>query len=156
LGLVVNTDGAGSGKEFEQIEDLYQGGVLADVTDKGIVDNRFHPGKKVHKAYFTWVVAEEDSDGKNKRVFQSFTVSLNPKATLRKLYKELTGKKDEDIDAMKSLDLDSLIGTKRMLVLSKEDGENGKPFIKITATMAIKKGQTAPDIPADFVRKQDR
>jgi hypothetical protein len=41
--------------------------------------------------------------------------------------------------------------------MSKEDGDNGKPFIKITATMPVKKGgPTAPDVPADFVRKQDQ
>jgi len=154
VGLLVKVDG--SNKEFELVEDLLQPGVLADVVDKGEVENTFKPGTKVHKAYFVWIVVEEDSDGNNKRVFQSFTVSMNPKATLRKLYKSLTGKTDEEIDAMDNVDLEALIGTKRMLVMSKEDGDNGKPYVKITATMPLKRGQTAPDIPADFVRKQDK
>lgn len=155
MGLSVQIDGGG--KDFELVEDMIQGAVLADIVDKGIVDNKFKPGTKVHKCYFVWIMSEEDSDGKNKRVFESFTVSMNEKATLRKRYKELTGKKDEDIKAMKSaIELDSLIGIQRMLVLSKEDGDNGKPFVKVTATMPLKKGQTAPAIPSDFVRKQDQ
>ena len=154
MGLSVQIDGGG--KEFELVDDLIQGAVLADIVDKGMVDNRYKPGTKVHKCYFVWIMSEEDSDGKPKRVFESFTVSMNSKATLRKRYKELTGKKDADIDAGPAIDLDSLIGTKRVLVLSKEDGDNGKPYVKVTATMPLKKGQTAPDIPADFVRKQDR
>lgn len=154
MGLSVDIKGAS--KDFEPIEEMIQGAVLADIFDKGMVDNKFEPGTKVHKCAFTWIVQEEDSEGRNKRVFESFTVSMNSKATLRKRYKELTGLKDEAIDAMKTIELDSLIGTKRILVLSKEDGDNGKPYIKITATMPVKKGQSAPDIPADFVRKEDR
>jgi hypothetical protein len=164
VGLTV--DISGGGKDFEQVEDLIQNAVLADIVDKGLVPNKYkkaEPGKPepmVHKCYFVWIVAEEDSDGKNKRVFESFTVSLDGKATLRKRYKELTGKKDEDLEAMKAnkqkADLDALIGAKRKLVLSKEDGSNGKPFIKVQATMPVKKGEATPDIPADFVRKQDR
>jgi hypothetical protein len=156
VGLSVQIDGPG--RDFEPIEDLIQGAVLADIVDKGLVDNRFKPGKKVHKCYFVWILAEEDTDGKNKRVFESFTVSMNSKATLRKRYKELTGKKDEEVDAMDNVELDPLLGIKRMLVLSKEDPaeKGGKPFIKVQATMPLKKGQNAPDIPADFVRKQDQ
>jgi hypothetical protein len=42
-------------------------------------------------------------------------------------------------------------------VLTEEDGkEAGRKFIKVTATMPLKKGQVAPEIPADFVRKQDQ
>lgn len=154
MGLSVDIKGAS--KDFELVEDMIQGAVLADIVDKGMVDNKFKPGTKVHKCYFVWIVQEEDSEGKQKRVFESFTVSMNSKATLRKRYKELTGQKDEAIDALKTIDLDALIGTKRILVLSKEDGDNGKSFIKVTATMPVKKGQSAPDIPADFVRKQDQ
>lgn len=154
MGLSVQIDAGG--KDFEAVEDMLQGGVLADIVDKGLVDNKFKPGTKVHKCYFVWLVSEEDTDGRNKRVFESFTVSMHQKATLRKRYKELTGKKDEDIDAMTSIDLDSLIGSKRYLVLSQEDGDNGKTFLKVTATMPLKKGQSAPDIPEDFIRKDDK
>src|SRR5581483_3372274 len=132
---------------------MIQPGVLADIVDKGQVPNKFKPGTTQHKCYFVWIVAEEDSDGNPKRVFESFTVSLNEKATLRKRLKEFGF---TNFEAGKPFNLDSLIGTKRVLVLSAEDGQDGRQFIKVTATMPLKKGQTAPDIPADFVRKQDK
>lgn len=162
MGLSVQIDGGG--KEFELVEDMIQGAVLADVVDKGMVPNKFkkpepgQPQPMQHKCYFVWIMAEEDSEGRNKRVFESFTVSMNEKATLRKRLKEfgLTDAKVADLKAEgKSVELDSYIGTKRTLVLSKEDGDNGS-FIKVTATMPLKKGMSAPDVPADFVRKQDQ
>lgn len=140
-------------KDFEQVTEMIQPGVLADIVDKGQVPNKFKPGTTQHKCYFVWIVAEEDSDGRNKRVFESFTVSLHEKAGLRKRLKEMGY---TDFQPGVPFDLEQLIGTKRTLVLSAEDSENGKPFIKVTATMALRKGQASVDIPADFVRKQDR
>ena len=150
MGLSVSIDNT---KEFEAVTEMIQPGVLADIVDKGQVPNKFKPGTTQHKCYFMWIVAEEDSEGRNKRVFESFTVSLNEKARLRARLKELGYK---DFAPGQPFDLDSLIGTKRMLVLAAEDGENGKTFIKVTATMAMKKNQPGVDIPSDFVRKQDQ
>lgn len=157
MALVVQIDGGG--KDFEVVEDMIQGAVLADIVDKGMVDNKkFKPGTKVHKCYFVWILNEEDTDGKNKRVFESFTVSMNPKSSMYKRVGQLLGKTAEELAEMGNIELDSLIGTKRLLVLTKEDSKEkgGKPFIKVTAVMPLKKGQTAPDIPADFVRKEDK
>ena len=42
-----------------------------------------------HKCYFVWIVAEEDNEGRNKRVFESFTVSLHEKSRLRARLKEM-------------------------------------------------------------------
>lgn len=139
--------------EFEPVTEMIQPGVIADVVDKGLVPNKFKPGTMQHKCYFVWIVAEEDSEGRPKRVFESFTVSLNEKSRLRARLKELGYK---DFEPGKPFELDSLIGTQRMLVLAAEDGENGKTYIKITATMALKKGQQPVKVPADFIRKQDQ
>ena len=152
MSLEVQIDGGG--KEFEVVTEMIQPGVIADIVDKGMVDNKFKPGTQQHKCYFVWIVAEEDTEGRNKRVFQSFTVSLNEKSSLRKFLKTLGY---TEFEAGKPFQLDTLIGTKRMLVLSQEDGnDGGKPFLKITATMALKKGQSGVDVPADFIRKQDQ
>lgn len=160
MGIVAKIDAGG--KEFEPVTDMIQPAVLADIVDKGLVPNKFQkaePGKPQpmqHKCYFVWLVAEEDSDGRNKRVFESFTVSLNEKATLRKRLKDfgLTDAKLAELKAAgQSVDLDQYLGTARMLVLSEEDGQDGKKYVRITATMPLKKGQVAPEIPSDFVRK---
>jgi hypothetical protein len=152
VGLSVQIDGGG--KDFEQVTEMIQPGVLADIVDKGMVPNKFKPGTEQHKCYFVWIVAETDTEDRNKRVFQSFTVSLNEKSSLRKFLGTLGYK---EFDPKVAFDLESLIGTKRMLVLSQEDGtDGGKPFIKITATMPLKKNQPGVDIPSDFVRRQDQ
>ena len=159
MGITAQVDSS-TNKDFEPVQELIQPGVLADIVDKGMVPNTFKPagpdGKPSmqHKCYFVWIVAEEDSEGRNKRVFQSFTVSLDEKANLRKFLGTL-GYKTFDKGA--KFDLDTLIGLQRMLVLSVEDGRNGgKPFVSITATMAMKAGAAGVTIPKDFVRKQDQ
>jgi hypothetical protein len=149
VGLEVSIDNR---KDFEVVTEMIQPAVLADIVDKGMVPGKF--GTK-HKCYLVWIVSEEDTEGRNKRVFESFTVSLHEKARLRKRVKELRGK---DVEAGEKLDLDSLIGTTRVLVMSQEDSteKDGKPFIQVIATQPIKKGMVAPSIPADFIRKKDK
>jgi len=148
MGVVASAQG--EGKKFEQPQEMIQQAILADVVDKGMVPNKFKPGTMQHKAYFTWILEEVDSDGKNKRVFDGFTVSLHEKASLRKRLKEFGAKIEKDT----KLDLDTYIGTKRTLVLSTEDGNDGEQYVRILATKPPQgKGV---EIPADFVRKQDK
>lgn len=155
----VTATAKGEGKNFELATEMIQQAVLVDVVDKGEVPNKFKPGTTQHKAYFVWILEELDSDGKNKRVFQGFTVSLHEKATLRKFVKDfgcvITKSKDgaELFDGKADVDLDKYIGLKRTLVMSTEDGDTG-PFIKILATQKPK--GAGVDAPADFVRKQDQ
>lgn len=153
MGLTVQIDGGG--KEFEAVTEMLQGGTIVDVVDKGMVEVSYagEAPKKVHKCYIVWLLSEEDTEGRSKRAFQSFTVSLNEKASLRKF---LAGLGYKEFDKEKPFDLDVIIGTKRLLVMSEEDGRDGGKYVRITANMALKKGQTAPDIPKDFVRKQDQ
>lgn len=167
MGVVASSQG--EGKKFEQATEMIQQAVIADVVDKGMVDNKFKPGTKQHKAYFTWILEELDSEGKNKRVFQGFTVSLHEKSTLRKTLKgfgmEVTkapaGTKGPDgknvtelFNGQVNVDLDEYIGTARTLLMSTEDGDNGEPYIKILGSQKpVGKGMS---IPKDFVRKQDQ
>lgn len=149
MGLIASVDNR---KDFEPITEMIQPGVLADIVDKGEVPNKFKPGTVQPKCMFVWILAEEDSEGRNKRVFETFTVSLNEKATLRKRLKDF-GK--TEYAKGETLELDQFIGQKRMLVMAEEDGDNGKKFVKVTATMKLTKGQNV-DIPKEFVRRQDQ
>lgn len=146
----IKASAQGESKNFELATEMIQQAVLADVVDKGMVPNKFKAGAMQHKCYFVWILEEVDGDNRNKRVFESFTVSLHEKATLRKRLKEL----GVAINADTELDLDTLIGTKRTLVMSTEDGADGGQFIKILATQ--KPQGKGVDIPKDFVRKQDQ
>jgi hypothetical protein len=162
MGVVASA--SGEGKKFELAQEMIQQAVLADVVDKGMQPNSYKPGTTQHKAYFVWILEETDGEGRNKRAFQSFTVSLTKtkagkESNLRKTLKEFgaqftpgpNGK--ELIDGVEGVDLDKYIGTKRTLVMSTEDGTDG-PYIKILATQ--KPQGAGVDIPADFVRKQDQ
>jgi hypothetical protein len=151
------------GKDFEDVSEMIQQAILADIVDKGDVPNKFKPGTTQHKAYFVWILAELDSEGRNKRAFQSFTVSLHEKASLRKILKEFGVKvtkdpanpKQELFNGQSDIDLEGFIGTARTLVMSLEDStDGGKPFLRILATQ--KPQGPAVEIPADFKRKQDQ
>ena len=139
-------------KEFEAVTEMIQPAVLADVVDKGEQPNPFKPGTTRPRGYFCWIVAEQDAGGRNKRVFESFTLSLKgDRSALKARLKEL-GKLPKEGE---KLQLESLIGIQRTLVLAEEDSKTpgGKPFIKITATM---KPTAVVEIPGDFVRAKDK
>jgi hypothetical protein len=155
MGLQVSIDST-SKFEREPIQNMIQPGVLADVVDKGIVEVTYAgETKKQHKCYIVWLLEELDGEGRNKRVFQNFTLSLHEKATLRKFLGTLGLK---EFVPGKPFDLDTLIGTKRMLVLSEEDSTTkpGEKYVRVTGTTALPKGNKGVEIPADFVRAQDR
>lgn len=161
MGIVASAKG-GEQKNFELATEMIQQGVIADLVDKGMVEVTYQgKTKKQHKAYFVWVLEELDSEGRNKRAFQSFTVSLGEKATLRKIVKEFGVKitkdpanpKQELFDGQSGVELEQYIGLQRTLVMSTEDGTTG-PYLKILATQKAS-GKTL-EIPADFKRKQDQ
>jgi hypothetical protein len=168
MGIVASAQG-GQQKDFEKVSDMIQQAVLADVVDKGDVQVTYAgKTKTVHKAYFVWILEELDSEGRNKRAFDSFAVSLNKskqgkESNLRKRLKEFgavftidPATKKDLIDGKEGVDLDKYIGTKRTLVMSLEDSSTpgGDPFLKILATQ--KPSGSGVEIPADFVRKQDK
>lgn len=150
LSLEVSLDAK---KKFEKPTELIQNGVIADVTDKGMVTSTYAGKTKTqHKAYFTWILEEKDGEGRNKRVFQSFTVSLHEKATLRKMLKEF----GIEVKEGEKFQLESLLNLQRRLILTIEDAKEpgGDPFVKILATQ--KPSGKPVEIPSDFTRKKDR
>jgi hypothetical protein len=138
-------------KAYELVSEGMHAAVLADVVDLGLVDTDF--GKK-HKGMFVYFVEERDSEGKQKRMFQRFTVSLNAKATLVKILAQL-GIKVEGAEA----DLDALVlGKQVQLLISHADGDGqnkGRKFANITAITKPQVGQNVK-APEDFKRAKDR
>lgn len=136
-------------KKFELATELIQPAVLADIVDQGQKPNPFKPGTTRPRCYFVWVLSEKDTEGRNKRVFESFTVSIKgDRSRLRARLKEM-GKLPAEGE---KLDLEALIGSQRTLVLAEQDGDEG-PYISITATM---KPTGSVAIPEDFKRKKDQ
>jgi hypothetical protein len=126
-----------------------QAAVLADVIDLGLQDTAY--GKKM-KVRFVYVLAENDSNGREKRAFGTFTKSLNEKARLRKHLSQLGVKFGPDT---KSVDIEALVGQQVTLVLAIEDGTGGKQFANIVSVMKPAAGQNVA-IPDGFVRAKDR
>ena len=160
MGIVASAKG--EQKDFELPVELIQQGVIADLVDKGMVDVTYAGvTKKQHKAYFVWVLEEVDSEGRNKRAFQSFAISLHEKATLRKILKEFGVKitkdpanpKKELFDGKPEVELEPYVGLKRTLVMSIEDGKDGGQYVRVLSTM--KPQGAGMEIPSDFKRKQD-
>lgn len=124
-----------------------QAAVLADVIDLGIVDSKF--GKK-HKVNFVWILAEKDTQDKQKRVYERFTLSLNEKAGLRKRLTQLGAKFDAKT---KDFDVEQYVGTQATLVITYNDGDGGKKFANVLAAMKATQEVTLPE---GFVRQCDR
>jgi hypothetical protein len=145
---------------YEKPSEGIQAAVLADVVDLGLQDTEF--GKK-DRARFVYVLEERDTDGRQKRAFQSFTKSFNAKAKLRKVLEQLAkagSTAAQDILAKvnagaKDVDIESVLGSQVSLLITVEDGKDGQPFAAITAIMKPASGQDVqPD--DDFKRSKDR
>lgn len=134
---------------FELPNEGVQAAVLADIVDKGIVETKF--GKKP-KLQFTWILQEADSKGRQKRVFETFTASLNEKATLRKRLSQMGAKFTE---GQKEFDVESYLGYQATLVIGYADGTGGEKYANVLSVMKPAAGQDV-QIPEDFTRKQDR
>lgn len=144
-------------KVYELVSEGLHPAVLADVVDSGIVDVTFQGiTSKKHQGRFVFFVDERDTEGKQKRIFQRFTVSLHAKATLTKLLGQMgitvdPNNKDVDLDAL-------VLGKQVQVLIAHKDGEGahkGKKFANITAFTKPQVGQnvTAPE---DFKRDKDR
>lgn len=134
-------------QQYELPNEGVQAAVLADIVDLGIQDTNF--GKK-DRARFVYLLEEVDEKGEQKRAFQTFTKSLNEKASLRKTLSQLGAKFDAG-----AIDLESYVGKQVSLVIGYEDGSDGKKYARIVSIMKPRAGQ-AVQIPDTFVRVKDR
>lgn len=136
-------------QSFELPAEGIQPAVLADVVDLGIQETQY--GKK-HKVRFVWVLAEEDSEGRQKRVFQKFTMSLNQKAGL---YKTLTQMGVKVAADAKEFELEDLLGTQKQLVIGYSDGDGGKTYANVVSIMKAAAGQDV-QVSDSFTRDKDK
>jgi hypothetical protein len=128
-------------KEFELPAEGTVQAVLAEVIDKGIEDVIWKGvAKKVHKVSLRWQLAELDAEKQPKRVYEKFTLSLDPKAKLYARIKGLFGK-----EPPASLDLEKIVGTNTNLVIVHNAGTDkqgkAKTYANIAATLKLQPGQ---------------
>jgi hypothetical protein len=93
-------------------------GVLVDVIDLGQVTTTYAGESKTsHKINLVWQMDERKDDGTRFLVFQRQTLSLHPKANLRKVVETLRGKKFTDEEAEAGFELDDLKGVNALLTI---------------------------------------
>ena len=144
--LVINID-SGEKREYELLSEGLHQAVLADIEDLGMLPTQW--GDK-HKIRFVWLTDEADSKGFTKRAFDKFTFSLNEKATLYKVLKQMKIK----LPAKGQFDVASLLGRQQGIVVQHSEPKEGtgKTYANIVSYMAPNPTATIR-IPADFKRK---
>lgn len=136
------------GKEFEIPKEGTVQAVIAEVEDLGMVEQTYNnETKKVHKLRLRYQLAELDSEGQPKRIYERFTVSMHPKAGLFKRVKGLFGK-----EPPATFDCELLVGAQANLVLVHNEGKDkqGQPktFANIAATLKLQPNQKKLEIVA--------
>lgn len=106
-----------------------------------------YAGKEMHKVRLTWETPHEAHDfGKGLQPFsvsKEFTLSMNEKATLRKMLEGWRGKAFTDEEA-KRFDVTKLLGVPCMIsVIHKTSGKGGK-YADISSIATLPKGLECP------------
>lgn len=115
-------------------------GILVDVIDLGRITSTFNgETKTAHKVNFVWQVDERKDDGTRFLVFQRLTLSLHPKASLRKVVETLRGKKFSDDEAAQGFEVDDVRGSQGLLtIVHNQVGD--RTYANITGVAPLMKG----------------
>lgn len=116
-----------AGKEFTPVTEGIHNIVLASIIDLGTVQTSFGLKEQV---MFIYVTDEMDEEGEPKLLIKTFTKSLHEKATLRKEVKALIRKEPEE-----TMDIEPLVGTQAVVVVTHVEAKNGKVYANITGHM---------------------
>lgn len=136
-------------KPFEKPDSGLFTGVLADVIDLGNLPTSFGPKPKVR---LVWILDAKDKEGNFYRVMTQATASLNEKARLYGIVKDIRDGAAPPVP----YDLDLLIGKVNQLVISREKSADGtKEFANVKAIIPAKQGTTFA-VPQGFVRQKDK
>jgi len=115
--------------QYQPLDEGQHAVTITEVVDLCEQDTPF--GKK-HQLYLTFTT----NSGKSMRKY--YTASINEKATLYKDVKAITGKAP-----VKEFDVESLVGKNLQIVVTHEEGKDGKVRGKIAAFLKAAPGQTA-------------
>lgn len=113
---------------YEPLPEGQHAVTITEVKDLGEQDTPF--GKK-HQLYLNFT----NTAGKSMRKY--YTASINEKATLYKDIKAITGKAP-----VKEFDVDTLVGRNLQIVVTHEEGKDGKVRGKIAAFLKAAAGQS--------------
>lgn len=147
-----------NGGDFQPAPEGVQKGVLVDIVDLGLKDDRFNPGEQIPKMRFVFQTEDETDDGTPFLVSTyPLTASMNSKSNVFGIVTTLLGRKpaDEDFDADDNFDLDPLIGTNVQIDVIHTE-KDAKVFANVSKVMPLNKKDKATLEPRNYVRVQDR
>lgn len=138
-----------SGKTYEKPDSGLFTGVLADIV---YIENKPSQYGPRNVARLVWILDAKDKNGNNYEVMAEASQSMNEKARLYGLAKDIRNGTPPPVP----FELDELIGSVNQLVISREKSVDGtKDFANIKAIIPAKPGEVFK-IPAGFVRRKDR
>ncbi len=118
--------------KFEAVSAGKQAAVVAKFEDMGMQDTKF--GERA-QCRIVYVLAEVDSNGRQKRVSQTLTASLHEKSKLSALLSKLLGNVPDDFDS------DVLIGKQVVLTLGTVI-KDGQERVSLYGVEAASEGQS--------------
>lgn len=111
-------------------------------------DAGIYAGKDLHKVRISWETPHEQHDfGKGLQPFtisKEFTLSMNEKATLRKMLESWRGKAFNEEEA-KAFDITKLLGKPCMINVIHKTSGKGSQYADISSIATIPKGLDAPE-----------
>lgn len=107
-----------------------------------------YAGKETHKVRISWETPHESHDfGKGLQPFsihKEFTLSMNEKATLRKMLESWRGKAFTEVEAEK-FDITKLLGKPCMINVIHKTSGKGSTYADISSIATLPKGFECPD-----------
>lgn len=134
-------------KTYEKPASGLYNAILADIVDLGIVSTVFNGQTKSYPAVrFVWFVNANGKDGKQLQVSARYNVSnLHEKSNIYKALKMIL-----NAPPAPNLDIDTLIGSVRQILVNTETKPDGKEYANIMGILPAPAGTVVP-IPQDFV-----
>ena len=103
--------------------------------------------KATHKVILQWEIPSETietEEGQKTRVqSETFTLSLNEKAALRKVLESWRGKQFTD-EELKRFDLRNILGVGCLITIIHKDSPNGNTYANVSSVSKLPKGFPAP------------
>lgn len=164
MSIIVTGGSTGGNYKPHPVDGSPYTAVCCDVVDEGWQRNTYNGEERTRYCivlvFFCgeWTEPKE-IEGETKTfpmtVRKRFTASLHEKAALRAFAKTWRGADFTDEEVAGGFDFERMLGAGGLLQLSSFEYD-GKQFTGIDTIMRLPKGMSAPEIPAEYTRVQDR
>ena len=136
---------AGASREFEQTPAGNHVARLYQLVDLGRQRRSWQGEEKIqHQILLAFELCHElMADGRPFSISATFTLSMHPKATLRRMIEGWRGASFSDEDAAE-FDLETLLGRACMVQVTHRQGQ-AKTYANVQSIAALPKGMTAPE-----------